>query len=903
MKNPGAVAIHRADYRAPAFWIDRVDLQFDLDATNTRVTSTLALRRNLQPGASDTLVLNGDSLMLESILHNGHALTVADYRLDSDRIVINASAFSYAGDASTLVIVTRFNPSANLALEGLYVTNGTFCSQCEAEGFRRITYFPDRPDVLAEYRVTIRADKAQFPVLLSNGNLVTEADLSDGRHEAVWHDPHKKPSYLFALVAGKIDKLVDHFVTASGRNVLLEIYSTSSNLPRCAWAMDCLKAAMRWDEAAYGREYDLDRFMIYAADDFNMGAMENKGLNIFNSRYLLADKDTATDADFQVVDAIVAHEYFHNWSGNRVTCRDWFQLSLKEGFTVFREQQYSAFRGSPAVVRIEETAFMQSRQFAQDAGPMAHPIRPDEYEAIDNFYTVTVYEKGAEVIRMLHTLLGAEAYRKGTDLYFLRHDGTAATCDDFVKAMEDASGADLTQFKRWYSQAGTPTINLSDAFDVAAKRYTLTVEQSVPATPGQPSKLPMVIPLSVALVQSDGAVSHSQVLGVTEARQEFQFDDIAVKPVPSLLRGFSAPVKVSFAYSDDELAMLVAKDSDGVVRWQALRELFFRAFNGAKRAEPSLSPSASALHTAINALLADHQTDPALIAQMLTFPSHAELADREAVIDALAIADARDAVMMGLATANFAAMIGRYEVERSVLAAPRSEPADALSAHAEARSASADTPYSMQAEAVAHRSLANTLLALINVTGGEAGQALALIAWTDADNLTDVMGAMFALRDQPCASRDTMYAAFHDAWLNDLSMLNRWFQMEACANRADGAALARVRELLTHPKFDGKNPNRVRAVVHAFADQNWRGFHAPDGAGYAFVAEQILRYDAQNPSLAARFCDPFLRWHKCAEPQRGLQKTQLEKLVAHVALSPNVGELIEKALKAGTPAP
>ena len=874
MKNPGAVAIHRADYCAPAFWIDRVDLQFDLDATNTRVTSSLALRRNREPDADDVLVLNGDGLTLESILHNGHALTVADYRLETDRIVINASAFAYAGDASTLSIVTRFNPSANLALEGLYLTNGAFCTQCEAEGFRRITYFPDRPDVLSVYRVTIRADKVQFPVMLSNGNLVTEADLDDGRHEAVWHDPHKKPSYLFALVAGKIDKLTDHFVTASGRTVLLEIYSTTANLPRCTWAMECLKAAMRWDEVAYGREYDLDRFMIYAADDFNMGAMENKGLNIFNSRYLLADIDSATDVDFQIVDAIVAHEYFHNWSGNRVTCRDWFQLSLKEGFTVFREQQYSAFRGSPAVVRIEETAFMQSRQFAQDAGPMAHAIRPDEYEAIDNFYTVTVYEKGAEVIRMLHTLLGAEKYRKGTDLYFSRHDGTAATCDDFVKAMEDASGTDLTQFKRWYSQAGTPTIYVTDAFDAAAKRYTLTVEQTVPATPGQPNKLPTVIPVSMALVQSDGAVSHAQVLSVTEARQEFHFDNVDAKPVPSLLRGFSAPVKVSFAYTDDELAMLVAKDSDGVVRWQALRELFFRAFDAAKRDEPA----ASALHQALNALLADHTTDPALIAQMLMLPSYAELADREPVIEAVAIADARDAVLLNLATANAAAMMGRYGVERSALA---------------------DVPYSMHADAIARRSLANTLLTLINVTGTEAGQALALIAWTDADNLTDVIGAMAALRDQPCASRDTMFSAFHDRWLNDLSMLSRWFQMEACANRPDGAALARVRELLAHPKFDGKNPNRVRSVVHAFGDQNWRGFHAIDGAGYAFVAEQILHYDTQNPSLASRFCDPFLRWHKCTEPQRALQKTQLEKLVAHAALSPNVRELIEKALKAG----
>ena len=875
MRKPGAIVIKRCDYVAPAFLVDQINLQFDLDATNTRVTSTLFLTRNLLPGAGDVLLLNGHDLTLEAISHNGHSLTAADYRIDSDFIAINAGALSCAGDVSTLTIVTRFNPEANLALEGLYVTNSTFCTQCEAEGFRRITYFPDRPDVLSEYRVTIRADKAQFPVLLSNGNLVTSADLGDGRHEAVWHDPHKKPSYLFALVAGKIDRLQDHFVTASGRNVLLEIYSTTANLPRCAWAMECLKAAMRWDEEAYGREYDLDRFMIYAADDFNMGAMENKGLNIFNSRYLLADKDTATDADFQVVDAIVAHEYFHNWSGNRVTCRDWFQLSLKEGFTVFREQQYSANRYSPAVVRIEEAAFMQSRQFAQDAGPMAHAIRPDEYEAIDNFYTVTVYEKGSEVIRMLYTLLGAEAYRKGTDLYFARHDGTAATCDDFVAAMEGASGRDLTQFKRWYSQAGTPLLKVTDTFDAAALRYTVTVEQIVPPTPGQAVKWPMVIPLSMALVHASGEVTHAEVLNVSEALQRFTFDDVKAKPVPSLLRGFSAPVKVDFDYSDAELAMLVARDSDGVVRWQALRSLFFRAYD-ATRAEHAISPM---LHQAIAALLSDQATDPALIAQMLTLPNHAELADRDAVIDTAAIADARDAVMLAIATTNRTQILTRYAEERAALKG---------------------VDFTLDAGPMAHRSLANTLLGLANIKADSDAQQFALQAWISSDNLTDVMGAMMALRDQPCAARDTIYQAFHDCWQNDLSMLNRWFQLESCANRATPAeALKQVRTLLTHPKFDGKNPNRVRSVVHAFCDQNWRGFHAADGAGYAFIAEQILRYDAQNPSLAARFCDAFSRWHRCSEPQRELQQTQLEALVAQQALSANVREVLEKTLLAG----
>ncbi len=869
--------IRRGNYRAPGFLIDKVELRFDLDPLLTRVTSTLTLCKNLADDAAETLLLFGDGLTLESISLNEHALAPGDYVKAADRITVSAGALGV--DVATLTIITTFNPTENLALEGLYVTNGTFCTQCEAEGFRRITYFPDRPDVLSVYQVTIRAKKADFPVLLSNGNLVSERDLGSGLHEAVWHDPHKKPSYLFALVAGKIDRLQDHFVTASGRNVLLEVYSTTANLPRCAWAMECLKAAMRWDEEAYGREYDLDRFMIYAADDFNMGAMENKGLNIFNSRYLLADKDTATDSDFQVVDAIVAHEYFHNWSGNRVTCRDWFQLSLKEGFTVFREQQYSAFRGSPAVVRIEEAAFMQSRQFAQDAGPMAHAIRPDEYEAIDNFYTVTVYEKGSEVIRMLYTLLGAETFRKGTDLYFARHDGTAATCDDFVAAMIEASGRDLTQFKRWYSQAGTPLLKVTDAFDAETERYTLTIEQTVPPTPGQAVKWPMVIPLSMALVHASGEVTHAQVLNVSEALQRFTFDGVTAKPVPSLLRGFSSPVKVEFDYSDAELAMLVAKDSDGVVRWQALRSLFFRAYD-ATRVGHAISPM---LNQAIAALLSDQTTDPALIAQMLALPNHAELADRDAVINTAAIADARDALMLAIATTNRTLILTRYAAERTALK---------------------DTTFTLDAAPMAHRTLANSLLGLANIAADsdaqKIAQQLAHQAWVGADNLTDVMGAMMALRDQPCAARDTIYASFHDRWQNDLSMLNRWFQLESCANRATPAeSLKRVRNLLTHPKFDGKNPNRVRSVVHAFGDLNWRGFHAADGAGYAFMAEQILRYDAQNPSLAARFCDTFSRWHRCSEPQRGLQQTQLEALVAQKALSANVREVLEKTLLAG----
>ena len=867
----GSESIRRANYCAPGFWVDRVELLFELDPLSTTVISTLTLRKN--PAVSGPLVLHGEGLTLDAIALNGRDLTAGDFVRTAGGINIAAQVLTSSGEhcdpagAISLRITTRFNPSANLALEGLYVTAGTFCTQCEAEGFRRITYFPDRPDVLAEYTVTLRAKQADYPVLLANGNLVSQRVLADERHEAVWHDPHKKPSYLFALVAGALDRQQDRFVTASGRTVLLEIYSTRANLPRCTWAMKCLKAAMRWDEQAYGREYDLDRFMIYAADDFNMGAMENKGLNIFNSRFLLADNDTATDADLQMIDAIVAHEYFHNWSGNRVTCRDWFQLSLKEGFTVFREQQYTAQRGSPAVARIEEAAFMQSRQFAQDAGPMAHPIRPDEYESIDNFYTVTVYEKGAEVIRMLHTLLGAEAFRRGSDLYFTRHDGTAATCDDFVAAMADASGRDLSQFKRWYSQAGTPLLKVTDAFDASASRYTLTIEQTIPATPGQPVKHPMVIPLSVALVGANGDVNHEQVLTVTEVGQQFSFENVVAKPVPSLLRGFSAPVRVNFDYSNEALATLAVNDTDGVVRWQAVRSLFFRVVDAADTA-------AISLHTLIATLLDDVASDPALIAQLLVLPTHAELADRDELIDTDAIADARDIVIQNLSVANQAALAQRYQRERMACVAAAAVPA----------------------LAAAHRALANALLVFANVSPNATAQSLALAQWATAQNLTDVIAAMTALQDQPCAARDTMYSAFHDRWQNDALMLNRWFQLESSAHRINPVATAQA--LLRHSKFDGKNPNQVRAVVQAFADQNWRGFHAADGTGYAFIGEQIKRFDAQNPSLAARFCDAFSRWHRCSEPQRHLQQVQLEALANHPALSPNVRELVEKALRA-----
>jgi aminopeptidase N len=864
-RNAEAVAVRRENYRAPAFWIDRIHLEFDLHPTRTRVRSTLAFRKNAGV-LETTLTLLGEKQQLLSLTLNGVALAKSQYVSSESSLVV-----ADAPIGGELVIESEIDPQGNLALEGLYLTSNTFCTQCEAEGFRRITYFPDRPDVLSEYTVTIRADKRKYPVLLSNGNLISMRELEGGRHEAVWHDPHKKPSYLFALVAGNIDKISDTFTTISGRRVLLEIYSTTANLPRCAWSMKCLKASMKWDEDAYGREYDLDRFMIYAADDFNMGAMENKGLNIFNSRFLLADKDIATDADFETVDAIVAHEYFHNWSGNRVTCRDWFQLSLKEGFTVFREQQYSASRGSPEVIRIAETAFMQAHQFPQDAGPMAHPVRPDEYEAIDNFYTVTVYEKGSEVIRMLRTLLGADAYRKGCDLYFERHDGTAATCDDFVAAMETVSGEDLSQFKRWYAQAGTPVITAKGDYDANAKRYSLTLSQSTPSTPGQPAKLPMVIPVSVALVESSRAPGHERVLTLTEPSQTFVFENVASEPTPSLLRGFSAPVRIDFEYSAAQLATLATHDTDGVVRWQAMRDLFLRAFNEARDGEAT-----TGFVQCIGNLLADVQSDPALLAQLLGVAGEDELAERAAVIDADAIANRREALIAKIANINRDALLSRYTRERAALAG---------------------RSYNMQAKDAAHRALATSTLCLVNAQPTAQSISLAKTLFDDADNLTDVEAAMRALRDVACPERDAMYAAFHNRWQGEATMLNRWYAFEATSRVGDArAALARVRGLLAHPKFDNKNPNRVRAVVQQFAMNHWRGFHAADGSGYEFLVDQIIAYDASNPSLAARFCNAFSRWNRFEPKARALQERALKRIQAVEKLSPNVGEWVEKTL-------
>jgi aminopeptidase N len=877
-----AAVKRRADYRPPAFLVDRVALEFDLDPEATRVTSTLAFRRNPDADRRDRaapLVLDGEALAATAVELDG-------VRLPRSRVLVASGRLSVTDlpAAGTLAVHTRIAPARNSALEGLYVSSGVFCTQCEPEGFRRITWFPDRPDVLATYTVTIRADRARYPVLLSNGNLVDAGELAGGQHYAVWHDPFPKPSYLFALVAGDLAALEDTFTTRSGRLVHLAIYSTPGNLPRCRHAMEALKASMRWDEERFGREYDLDRFTIFCADDFNMGAMENKGLNIFNSRLILADPATATDDDFQAIEGVVGHEYFHNWTGNRVTCRDWFQLSLKEGLTVFRDQEFSSERGSRAVERIAAVEYLRRDQYAEDAGPMAHPVRPDEYQEINNFYTATVYEKGAELIRMQHTLLGPEAFRRGMDLYFARHDGQAVTCDDFVNAMQDASGVDLAQFRRWYSQAGTPLLRVAGRHDRLARTYTLDVVQECAPTPGQPEKAPFHVPLAVGLVGpdgrdlpvrldgGDGGARATHVLDVREARQRFRFLDVPVAPVPSLLRGHSAPVRVEFEYTDRELALLAAHDADPVNRWDAAQRTFVTAVLWLARQRRAGAPLVlpAGIEHVVGHLLDDTASDPALVALALAPPDLAYVAAMEPVQDVDGVVAARAFLVRSLAARlrpAFEAVVRRH------------------------RPCTAYAPDPAQA---GPRRLRNTALRYLGAQDDAAARKAAIAQYDTADNMTDAVGALAALKDSDAPERHDLYARFEARWRDEPLVLDKWFALEATAMR--GGTLDRVHSLLAHPRFNARNPNRVRSLVGAFALRNYACFHAADGAGYAFVADQVLALDTANPQLAASVASAFNPWKRFAEPRRARMQAALERIAAAKGLSNDVSEIVSRAL-------
>jgi aminopeptidase N len=873
--------VRLADYRPPAFLIDTVDLVFALRDGDTRVKSRLGIRRN--PAAADStepLHLDGDELELVSLALDGEALGANRYQLSSDGGLILTSV----PDAFTLDVETKIAPESNTALSGLYVSGGNFCTQCEPEGFRRITYFSDRPDVMARYTTTIVADKTRFPVLLSNGNPVEQGDAEDGRHWAKWVDPHPKPSYLFALVAADLIPVRDRFTTRSGKDVALAIWVRRGDEDKCGHAMASLKKAMRWDEEVFGLEYDLDVFNIVAVSDFNMGAMENKGLNIFNTRYVLAKPETATDTDYQNIEAVIAHEYFHNWTGNRVTCRDWFQLSLKEGLTVFRDQEFSADQGSRAVRRIAEARTLRGIQFPEDDGPLAHPVRPDSYIRIDNFYTPTVYNKGAELVRMMQTLIGRDGFRRGMDLYIRRHDNHAATIEDFVAAMQDASGVDLGQFRRWYEQAGTPEITVEDRWDAATGGYELTAEQKVPATPGQPDKLPMLIPLAIGLIGADGAElptrldgeaasrAGTRVVPLAKTRQSFRFVDLPTAPVPSLLRSFSAPVKLK-GVPLDRLKFLAIHDTEPFARWEAGQQvatkLLLDRIAAHQRSETPalLDPDLAA---AMRRTLADADRDPAFAAEVLTLPTEAFLADQLAVVDVELVHAAREAVRAALGqemAAELKAAYSRYEDTR---------------------------PYQIDASSIGRRALRNVCLAYLAAADPEQGAALAATQFDAGRNMTDVLAALTVLTDLDRPERAAALARFYEKWSADDLVTDKWFALQARSSLAQTPV--RVRELTAHPVYTRKNPNRVRALVGTFAQANQLRFHDASGEGYRVLADEVIAVDPINPTTAARLVQALGSWRRHDPARQTLMRHGLERVLAAPNLSKNTYEMVSRSL-------
>jgi aminopeptidase N len=873
-------AIFLKDYTPPAFLIDKVDLTFELEDDHTRVHSRLVLHRNpAHPVPDAPLRLDGEALTLESVRLEGELLEADAYRLDDESLTI-----AQMPDTAILEIVTRIDPASNTALSGLYASNGNLFTQCEAEGFRRITYYIDRPDVMARFTTTIVGDRTRYPVMLSNGNKVGEGQSERGRHWVKWVDPFRKPAYLFALVAGKLAKVEDRYITRSGKPVALEIYVEPHDLDKCAHAMESVKKSMKWDEDVFGLEYDLDIYMIVAVSDFNMGAMENKGLNIFNTAYVLAKPETATDQNYEGIEAVIAHEYFHNWTGNRVTCRDWFQLSLKEGLTVFRDQEFSADMGSRAVKRIEDVRNLRTHQFAEDAGPMAHPVRPESYIEINNFYTVTVYEKGAEVVRMYHTLLGAEGFRRGMDLYFKRHDGQAVTCDDFRAAMADANGVDLTQFARWYSQAGTPVVSAKGHYDGASRRYTLSLTQSCPVTPGQPEKLPFHIPVRLGLVGPDGMdlplqldgeaapVGTTRVLSLTEAQQDFVFINLPVAPVPSLLRGFSAPVKLEYGWSRAELVHLLRHDSDAFCRWEASQTLMLgdlQALVAAAQRGETLTLAGDFIE-AMRAVLTDTTLDPALVALMLTLPAESYLADQQSVIDPDAVHAARETMRVELARALRSELRQTYQ-----------------------RLHDAAAPYRFHPQDVARRTLKNTCLDYLLATAEPAAIELAQKQFDEANNMTDAQAALAGLVEYP--QGDAALQHFAERWQHEALVMDKWFALQSCSGRLGTAE--HVRALMQDPRFTLTNPNKVRALLGGFLHRNLHGFHRADGAGYDLGVEVVLALDRINPQIAARQVSCFNRWRKLEPSRQAMMRAALERIAASPGLSRDTFEIVSKNLQ------
>ncbi len=876
MKDALPQTIYLKDYKVSPFLIETTDLVFDLGDQQTCVTTRLAVRRNpASKEQSNSLELNskGD-VQLQWIEIDGQRLNDSDYTLSDNMLILRNLPASCVITTEVLI-----QPQLNTSMMGLYRSRTMFCTQCEAEGFRRITYFPDRPDIMSIFTVKIVADKTNYPILLSNGNAIERADLEGGRHSITWHDPFKKPSHLFALVAGTLSVVEDSFTTVSGRKIPLQIFVEEKDLDKCAHAMLSLKKSMRWDEDVYGREYDLDIFMIVAVDDFNMGAMENKGLNIFNTSAVLANPKTTTDASFLRVEGVVAHEYFHNWSGNRVNVRDWFQLSLKEGFTVFRDSQFSSDMNSPTVKRIEDVSFLRTHQFAEDGGPMSHQVQPDAYMEINNFYTLTVYEKGSEIVRMYHTLLGAKTFRKGSDLYFDRHDGEAVTIEQFVAAMEDASGRDLTQFRRWYKQSGTPVLKVRSEYDATAKTYKLNFDQSCPPTPGQTKKLPFVIPVKLGLVSDDGvdiqlnsAGETEIIIEITKPHHQLVFENIDAEPVPSLLRGLSAPVKLDYPYSTEQLAHLMANDSDGFNRWDASQTLSLTVLNQLMHDSLHDRPMVldGELVEAYKALLSDESLDSAMVALMLQLPTEALLHEEADTIHIAAIHDARSFLRTALAGCLAVELETIYERHNTQQA------------------------YAPNVEQMGNRSLKNAALGYLMLV--DSGVELAWAQFQNADNMTDQSAALSALVNCPAAAdyAAKALAMFLEEFKDEALAMNVWLQIQAANSQPN--ALSRVKVLLEHSAFSMTNPNKIRSLIGGFANANHVNFHASDGSGYVFLTEQILALNTVNPQIAARLVTPLTRWKKFSEPNRKLMRDALQNIANEPNLVKDVYEIATKSL-------
>ncbi len=872
--------IYLKDYQPPAYLVDHIDLQVTLDPSSTIIRSTLQMRVNpTHRDSSSPLQLDGRHLELQHVRLDGVDLSTEDYSLGEEGLTIHRVPASF-----TLETQVSCKPEANMSLEGLYRSSGIYCTQCEAQGFRKITFFPDRPDVMARYRTTIIANREDCPVLLANGNLIDSGALDDGLHMAIFEDPFPKPSYLFAMVAGRLTVVEDNFRTMSGRQVKLQIFVEPRNLDKCDHAMRSLKKAMLWDEQTYGLECDLDEYKIVAVDDFNMGAMENKGLNVFNSKYVLADPDTATDMDFQGIEAVIGHEYFHNWTGNRVTCRDWFQLSLKEGLTVFRDQEFSADMGSRAVKRISDIRLLRNVQFPEDSGPMAHPVRPESFVEINNFYTSTIYNKGGEVIRLYQTLLGGDGFKRGLRLYLHRHDGEAVTTDDFLAAMAEANQVDLNQMQRWYDQAGTPVLEISGEYDEQLREYRLHVRQDCPPTPGQPQKKPFLIPVAIGLLGPDGqdlplqfAGEHTpgeatRILKITATAQSFRFINVPVMPVPSLLRGFSAPVRVHFPYSSEDLAFLFANDSDAFNRWDAgqrlATEMLLEMIADLKDGwQPELSTEfVSAFRAALN----DSDADPAMLALALTLPSETELADNMTPADPVQIHLARQRLRLTLAE----------KLQDEFI---------------EAMAAMRDRDfYQVTPEAIGRRSLKNLCLSYLSLLENDEIAETCFNQFVEADNMTDRLAALTCLSHNNLGYREESLDAFYLRYQNNPLVIDKWFALQATSPSDD--TLERVIELMSHPAFTIKNPNRVRALVGSFCQGNPGQFHALSGDGYVFLADRVLELDRFNPQTAARMVSVLSRWRRFDEPRQKRIRSQLERIQRHAGLSKDVGEIVAKSL-------